>query len=117
MLHPETPRNLPPESRDEDEARARDHRQLCTEMLTQMAAGNVVAPFPFGDALHLLDGLGQRRHPPYPGPRRGWFRRLIASLCLTGAPEARGMEPRGGGGSGGDGRSLFAGLPVRDLHA
>jgi hypothetical protein len=108
MLRPESP-NLPPDDGT--------HRQLCAELLVQMAAGNGVAPYPFGDALYLLDGLGRRPPEIRPARRRGWLARLLATLRLTGAREERPMEPRGGGGSGGGARPRFADLPVRKLHA
>jgi hypothetical protein len=88
-----------------EERAMRAHRQLCAEMLEQLAAGGS-APYPFGDALYLLDAM----HPRVPPD--GALRRL--GRFLTSAIQRHPMEPRSGEGSG-DGRS--SDVPVRRMPA
>ena len=91
------------------------HRQLCGEILAQMAAG-CVAPYPFGDALYLIGAMDPR--PPQAAPARAardpWLMRF-GSWCLTWAGRARRMgQPNGGGCD--SGRSSALRLSVRGLR-
>ena len=122
MLHPESP-NPPLWGSDtgdpawpdgDDVCRDRRHRDLCGEILAQMAAGGA-APYPFGDALYLVDALGHRAPPARHGGLRRRMARL-ATLWLTWARRAHRMEQPNGEGSFGGGQSWAADLPLRGLR-
>ena len=91
-------------------------RQACAEMLEQLAAGGTL-PYPFGDALHLLEAVRppvdhEVRTPPDAARRRlGGILRF-----LTWRGDRRRME-HSGEGSGGDGRPGDSVLPVRGVPA
>jgi hypothetical protein len=53
------------------------HRQLCAEMLDHLAARGGGAPYPFGDALYLLEAARPAGRGPAPA---GLLRRVARAL-------------------------------------
>jgi hypothetical protein len=91
------------------------HRQTCAEMLGQLAAGTTV-PYPYGDALYLLEAL----RPPAEdaaSSAAGPGRRLARAMTrlLTRADSRHPMQRADGGDSVGGGRGTE--LPGRGVPA
>lgn len=88
------------------------HRQLCTEMLDHLAAGGGGAPYPFGDALHLLEAARPAGEATAPA---GLVRRF--ARALTRRTERPRMARTFVEGSGSGGRSRSEQLPLRGVPA
>ena len=101
----------------DDDHDLRRRRELCIEVLSQMST-SCAGPYPFGDAVYLIDALDPRSLQAPPSRARP-FRWLVrfGEGCLTWLGTAHRIELPIGKGSDGAEQSWASDISLRGLHS